>query len=202
MFIWSSIAHIIALTSPGPDTAIIIRQVTMHGRHSGYIAALGIGLGIYCHCLLAINGISLIILANDKFKLIITIIGSSYLLYLGFQMLYLKSIQENELKKNDSTVASSFINGLITNLFNIKAFIFFVSLFTVLIDSIDGIFFYIYPLYFAITSCLWFVVLSYLLSMDNKFLNIHKNKLINLVMGLVLCLIGFFILINSLYEYF
>lgn len=202
MFIWSSIAHIIALTSPGPDTAIIIRQVTMHGKKSGYTAALGIGLGIYCHCLLAINGISLIILANDKFKLIITIIGSSYLLYLGFQMLYSKAIQENELKKNESTVASSFINGLVTNLFNIKAFIFFVSLFTVLIDSINGIFFYIYPLYFAITSCLWFVVLSYLLSMDNKFLNIHKNKLINLVMGFVLCLIGFFILINSLYEYF
>ena len=202
MFIWSSIAHIIALTSPGPDTAIIIRQVNMHGRQSGYIAALGIGLGIYCHCLLAINGISLIILANDKFKLIITIIGSSYLLYLGFQMLYSKAIQENELKKNESTAASSFINGLITNLFNIKAFIFFVSLFTVLIDSINGIFFYIYPLYFAITSCLWFVVLSYLLSMDNKFLNIHKNKLINLIMGLVLCFIGFFILLNSLYEYF
>ena len=202
MFIWSSIAHIIALTSPGPDTAIIIRQVTMHGKKSGYTAALGIGLGIYCHCLLAINGISLIILANDKFKLIITIIGSSYLLYLGFQMLYSKAIQENELKKNESTVASSFINGLITNLFNIKAFIFFVSLFTVLIDSINGIFFYIYPLYFAITSCLWFVVLSYLLSMDNKFLNIHKNKLINLIMGLVLCFISFFILLNSLYEYF
>ena len=202
MFIWSSIAHIIALTSPGPDTAIIIRQVTMHGKKSGYTAALGIGLGIYCHCLLAINGISLIILANDKFKLIITIIGSSYLLYLGFQMLYSKAIQENELKKNESTVASSFINGLITNLFNIKAFIFFVSLFTVLIDSINGIFFYIYPLYFAITSCLWFVVLSYLLSIDNKFLNIHKNKSINIIMGLVLCFIGFFILLNSLYEYF
>ena len=174
----------------------------MHGRQSGYIAALGIGLGIYCHCLLAINGISLIVLANERFKLIITIIGSSYLLYLGFQMLYSKAIQENELKKNESTAASSFINGLITNLFNIKAFIFFVSLYTVLIDSINGIFFYIYPLYFAITSCLWFVVLSYLLSMDNKFLNIHKNKLINLIMGLVLCFIGFFILLNSLYEYF
>ena len=202
MFIWSSIAHIIALTSPGPDTAIIIRQVTMHGRQSGYIAALGIGLGIYCHCLLAINGISLIVLANEKFKLIITIIGSSYLLYLGFQMLYSRAIQENELKRNESNVASSFINGLITNLFNIKAFIFFVSLFTVLIDSINGIFFYIYPLYFAITSCLWFVVLSYLLSMDNKYLNIHKNKLINFIMGLVLCFIGFFILLNSLYEFF
>ena len=96
MFIWSSIAHIIALTSPGPDTAIIIRQVTMHGKKAGYIAALVIWFGIYCHCWLAINGISLIILANDKFKLIITIIGSSYLLYLGFQMLFSTAIQEND----------------------------------------------------------------------------------------------------------
>ena len=79
MFIWSSIAHIIALTSPGPDTAIIIRQVTMHGKKSGYIAALGIGLGIYCHCLLAVNGISLIILANDKFKLFITTVSYTHL---------------------------------------------------------------------------------------------------------------------------
>ena len=202
MFIWSSIAHIIALTSPGPDTVIIIRQVTLHGRQSGYIAALGIGLGIYFHCLLAINGISLIILANDNYKFIITVIGSSYLLYLGFQMLYSKANEENEFKKNESTLASSFINGFITNIFNVKAFIFFVSLFTVLIDSINGIFFYIYPIYFAITSCLWFVALSYLLSMDNKFLNIHKNKLINLVMGLVLCFIGLFILLNSIHEYF
>jgi threonine/homoserine/homoserine lactone efflux protein len=55
MFVWSSLAHIIALTSPGPDTAIIIRQVSLHGRRSGILAALGIGVGIYIHCLLAIN---------------------------------------------------------------------------------------------------------------------------------------------------
>ena len=64
MFIWSSIAHFIALTSPGPDTAIIIRQVTLHGRKSGFIAALGIGFGISVHCFLAISGISLFILSR------------------------------------------------------------------------------------------------------------------------------------------
>lgn len=202
MFIWSSIAHIIALTSPGPDTAIIIRQVSLYGRKSGFIAAAGIGLGIYFHCLLAINGISLIILANDEYKFFITIIGSSYLLYLGLKMFYAKPNEINELNENESTLASSFINGFITNVFNIKAFIFFVSLFTVLIDSINGVLFYIYPLYFAVISCLWFVLLSYLLSMNNKILNIHKNKLVNLVMGLLLCFIGLLILFNSFYEYF
>ena len=95
MFIWSSIAHIIALTSPGPDTAIIIRQVSLYGRKSGFIAAAGIGLGIYFHCLLAINGISLIILANDEYKFFITIIGSSYLLYLGLKMFYAKTNEIN-----------------------------------------------------------------------------------------------------------
>ena len=61
MFLWSALAHLIALTSPGPDTAIVLRQVSLHGRVEGIKAAIGIGLGIYVHCLLAINGISLII---------------------------------------------------------------------------------------------------------------------------------------------
>ena len=75
MFLWSALAHLIALTSPGPDTAIILRQISIYGRKEGIKAALGIGVGIYAHCLLAINGISLIILSNDLYKLIISIFG-------------------------------------------------------------------------------------------------------------------------------
>ena len=44
MFIWSAFAHLIALTSPGPDTAIVIRQVSIHGRIEGIKTAIGIGL--------------------------------------------------------------------------------------------------------------------------------------------------------------
>ena len=73
MFIWSSIAHLIALTSPGPDTAVTIRQVMLHGRNAGIYSAIGIGVGIYAHCLLAINGISLLVLSNELYKLIIII---------------------------------------------------------------------------------------------------------------------------------
>ena len=87
MFLWSALAHLIALTSPGPDTAIVLRQVSLHGRVEGIKAAIGIGLGIYVHCLLAINGISLIILSNDLYKLIISLIGGAYIFYLGMTML-------------------------------------------------------------------------------------------------------------------
>lgn len=202
MFIWSAIAHLIALTSPGPDTAVVIRQVSLYGRIEGFKVSIGIGIGIYIHCLLAVNGISIIVLSNLLYKFLISLIGSVYIFYLGIMMLFNNTNSSTEIR-NDGQYNNSILIGLITNIFNIKAFLFFVSLFTILIDSIDNTFYYIYPIYFALTSMLWFSLLSYLLTISkNKKLNIYSNKYISFTMSLVLCLIGLLIFIKSVYEYF
>ena len=202
MFIWSAIAHLIALTSPGPDTAVVIRQVSLYGRIEGFKVSIGIGIGIYIHCLLAVNGISIIVLSNILYKFLISLIGSVYIFYLGIMMLFNNTNSSTEIR-NDGQYNNSILIGLITNIFNIKAFLFFVSLFTILIDSIDNTFYYIYPIYFALTSMLWFSLLSYLLTISkNKKLNIYSNKYISFTMSLVLCLIGLLIFIKSVYEYF
>ena len=201
MFLWSALAHLIALTSPGPDTAIVLRQVSLHGRVEGIKAAIGIGLGIYVHCLLAINGISLIILSNDLYKLIISLIGGAYIFYLGMTMFQSNSQVGTEINNNQSK--NSFLNGLITNIFNIKAFLFFVSLFSIIIDNLNGIYFYIYPLYFAVMSSIWFIFLSFIVTASkNQTFNIYSNKYISSVMSIILCGIGLLIIIRSIYEYF
>ena len=201
MFLWSALAHLIALTSPGPDTAIVLRQVSLHGRVEGIKASIGIGLGIYVHCLLAINGISLIILSNDLYKLIISIIGGAYIFYLGMTMFVSNSQASTEINNNQSK--NSFLNGLITNIFNIKAFLFFVSLFSIIIDNLNGIYFYIYPIYFAAMSSIWFIFLSFVVTTSkNKTFNIYSNKYISSAMSIILCAIGLLILIRSIYEYF
>ena len=201
MFLWSALAHLIALTSPGPDTAIVLRQVSLHGRVEGIKAAIGIGLGIYVHCLLAINGISLIILSNDLYKLIISLIGGAYIFYLGMSMFISNSEVSTEINNNQSK--NSFLNGLITNIFNIKAFLFFVSLFSIIIDNLNGIYFYIYPIYFAAMSSIWFIFLSFVVTTSkNKTFNVYSNKYISSAMSIILCAIGLFILIRSIYEYF
>ena len=87
MFIWSALAHLIALTSPGPDTAVVLRQVSLYGRKEGYKTSIGIGIGIYIHCVLAVNGISLIIISNDLYKFMISLVGGAYILFLGLSML-------------------------------------------------------------------------------------------------------------------
>ena len=202
MFIWSAFAHLIALTSPGPDTAIVIRQVSIHGRLEGIKTSLGIGFGILVHCILAISGISLLILANDLYKFVISLIGGMYIFYLGLTMYLSGNVQSSD---NNSKISknNSFYIGLITNIFNIKAFLFFVSLFAILMESLNGIYFYLYPIYFSITSALWFIFLSFVLTNSKyKNFNIYKNKYILQIMSLVLCLIGLYVLISALNEYF
>tara|TARA_Y100000816_G_scaffold145174_1_gene103019 strand:+ start:227 stop:838 length:612 start_codon:yes stop_codon:yes gene_type:complete len=203
MFIWSALAHLIALTSPGPDTAIVIRQVSVYGRVEGIKTAIGIGFGILIHCIMAISGISLLILDNDLYKFIITLIGGIYILYLGLTMY---SSINNEVTTNNNPLNiknNSFNIGLITNIFNIKAFLFFVSLFAILIDNLNGIYFYIYPIYFSFSSALWFIFLSYVLtSSKSKNFNVYNNKYLLVIMSIVLCLIGLYILVRAINEYF
>ena len=201
MFLWSALAHLIALTSPGPDTAIILRQISIYGRKEGIKASLGIGVGIYAHCLLAINGISLIILSNDLYKLIISIVGGTYISYLGISMYFSKN--NDDVYNTEIKYKNSFTIGLITNIFNVKAFLFFVSLFSVLLDSMYGVLYYIYPIYFSLTSAIWFIFLSYILTIPRyKNFNINTNKHISSIMSLLLFLIGLYILFRSLNEYF
>ena len=119
MFIWSAFAHLIALTSPGPDTAVVIRQVSINGRLEGIKTSLGIGFGILVHCILAISGISLLILANDLYKFVISLIGGMYIFYLGLTMYLSGNVQSSD---NNSKISknNSFYIGLITNIFNIN----------------------------------------------------------------------------------
>ncbi len=203
MFIWSAFAHLIALTSPGPDTAIVIRQVSIHGRIEGIKTAIGIGFGILVHCILAISGISLLILANDLYKFIISLIGGIYILYLGVTMY---SSINNEFPKNNNFLNikhNSFYIGLITNIFNVKAFLFFVSLFAILMDNLNGNYFYLDAIYFSLTSALWFIFLSYVLtSSKSKNFNVYNNKYLLSIMSVVLCLIGLYVLVRAINEYF
>ena len=203
MFIWSAFAHLIALTSPGPDTAIVIRQVSIHGRIEGIKTAIGIGFGILVHCILAISGIYLLILANDLYKFIISLIGGIYILYLGVTMY---SSINNEPSDNNNLLNiknNSFYIGLITNIFNVKAFLFFVSLFAILMDNLNGIYLYLYPIYFSLTSALWFIFLSYVLtSSKSKNFNVYNNKYLISIMSIALCLIGLYVLTRAINEYF
>ena len=71
IFFSAALAHLLAVMSPGPDTAIIFHQSFAKGRAQGILTALGIGFGIFIHCLFAISGITLLIYSSEEAKFFI-----------------------------------------------------------------------------------------------------------------------------------
>ena len=164
MFLSAAIAHLLAVMSPGPDTAIIFQQSFAKGRNSGILTALGIGFGIFLHCLLAISGISILLYSTEEARFVIKILGASYLIYVGFQSLL---IQDSSEPKTRTTIFTHpFLIGLITNILNIKAFLFTVSLFSFINLQPDSLMSWIYLFYFPVITAAWFSFVSYALTHD------------------------------------
>ena len=148
MFISAAIAHLLAVMSPGPDTAIIFQQSFAKGRNSGILTALGIGTGIFLHCLLAISGISILLYSTEEARFVIKILGASYLVYVGFRSLLPQ--KDSEPKAVATVLTHPFLVGLITNILNIKAFLFTVSLFSFINLQPDSLMSWIYLFYFPV----------------------------------------------------
>jgi threonine/homoserine/homoserine lactone efflux protein len=162
IFVSAAIAHLLAVMSPGPDTAIIFHQSLAKGRTHGVLAALGIGSGIFIHCLFAISGISLLIYSSDEAKFIIKSLGGLYLLYIGMSFFLVK--QSSKADEATALFNNPFIIGLATNLLNVKAFLFTVSLFSFINLESNSWMSFIYLFYFPLITASWFSFVSYALT--------------------------------------
>ena len=199
MFFSAALAHLLAVMSPGPDTAIIFHQSFAKGRVQGILTALGIGFGIFVHCFFAISGISLLIYSSDEAKFFIKFMGAIYLLYLGTSFF----ISKKSSKTDESKVLfkNPFIIGFVTNLLNVKAFLFTVSLFSFINLDSNTLMSLIYLLYFPIITAAWFSFVSYALthqSMGDIF-NKHSDS-IQFTSSAFIAGLGLIILIQTLYE--
>ena len=177
MILLSLIAHLLAVASPGPDTFIVMRQTLASGFKAGLSSAVGIGLGILIHCSLALYGLSALIL-SDPIGSYIPYIGSIYLIFLGVQSVASRNIT---LEDNKNTLDKrSLLIGFFTNILNLKAFIFFVSLFSALTLRYTTYEISWLIVYFSLATTAWFIFLAYFLSIPSiKKIYTDKVSLIN-----------------------
>ncbi|KZN14715.1 LysE family translocator [Marinomonas sp. TW1] len=138
-----ALVHFVALISPGPDFALVVQNASRYGRQTGFYIALGLSLGILTHAVLSITGISLLVHQQPTLYRLLQGIGGSYLLYLGSTALigtWRNWQQTTELSDPDGKALltqkhQAFSKGFLTNLFNPKALVFFISLISSLIPA-------------------------------------------------------------------
>jgi len=200
-FLTVAILHLFAVVSPGPDFALITRQSLRFNRRVAIWTSLGIGVGILFHCLLAITGLVILITSNELFSTILKIIGSAYLLYLGITSV-IGNQKKSELEEKDKenlNKFNGFLVGLITNITNVKAILFFVTVFSVVIDSENSLSLIFYGAYMALATFLWFAFISYVFT-SNKFKNKFSSFLTTFekIIGIILILLSLQIIIFQL----
>ena len=203
-FITIAGVHLIAVASPGPDFAIVLKQVINQGRRAAIFSSVGIGLGIMLHVMYSILGLSLLIKNTPMLYNIMLYAAAGYLFYIGVLALRSQPSESAVIALNDNGLASrsgskseqsiwqAFRLGFVTNGLNPKATLFFLSLFSVVVapTTTDAVR-WGYGVYLAVATGIWFVTLSILLSNSHidQYLQRYRH-VIDRLMGVVLIVLA------------
>ena len=131
-FLTIVVAHALAVASPGPDFALVLRQSLAHGRRTALWSSLGIGCGLSVHITYCILGLGYFLKNSEVALATIQYLGAAYLLYVGLQALRARPrAGDLELAPGPAapTVGAAWLNGFLVNVLNPKAALFFISLF-------------------------------------------------------------------------
>src|SRR5215472_6372700 len=79
---------LIVIATPGPDTALTIRNTLCGGRRAGAFTALGVAAGQAVWTLATSAGVAAVLLASEGLFAAIKLGGAAYLVVLGAQALY------------------------------------------------------------------------------------------------------------------
>ena len=166
IYLTIAILHLFAVASPGPDFLLVTRQCLRFDRTVAIWASAGIATGILFHSFIAITGVTLIISSNPEVFRWLKVLASIYIAYLGYLSIFKSSTSvSDEGKKDNENYVGSFTLGLITNILNPKAILFFITVFTAVVDaSTTRLLLGIYGLYMSITTFIWFTGISYIFS--------------------------------------
>ena len=74
---------LLVIVTPGPDTALTIRNTLLGGRRSGLFTAVGVALGQATWTLAASAGIAALLVASEPAFVALKLAGAAYLVILG-----------------------------------------------------------------------------------------------------------------------
>lgn len=123
----------VAVVSPGPDFVMALQNSLSYGRRAGIMTAIGFGLGVSIHVAYTLAGIAVLIASSTLLFSIIKYIGAAYLFYVGIKAMRSNGWQDSVAASASRALKSDWSairDGFITNVFNPKATLFFLALFT------------------------------------------------------------------------
>ena len=142
LFLTVAAVHLLALISPGPDFFFVSQTAVSRSRKEAMLGVLGITAGVMVWAGVALLGLHIILEKMAWLHNIIMVGGGLYLCWMGYQMLR-GALKKSAASTDEPQVelargGQSFIKGLLTNLANPKAIIYFGSVFSLFVGDNVG----------------------------------------------------------------
>lgn len=196
-FLTIASVHLLAVASPGPDFAIVLKHSISFGRRAAIITSIGVGAAILIHVAYSLLGIGILIKTTPVLFQVFSYVAAAYLLYLGWGAIRSpapKTLNNVKVEKVIQLISDkkAFVVGFLTNGLNPKATLFFLSVFAVAVSpDTPNVIKLAYGLYLAIATGIWFCVLSLFLSSKSvtQFIG-EKGYWFDRMMGGVLILLA------------
>ncbi|MEK7642117.1 MAG: LysE family transporter [Patescibacteria group bacterium] len=169
-FLTVALVHFFAVASPGPDFAVVTKNSLVYSRKAGIYTALGIALGISIHVAYSLLGIGLVISQSVVIFNAIKFVGAGYLIYIGYKSLRAKPAPPSEISsvvqpEKQMSSMQAIWNGFLTNVLNPKATLFFLALFTQVINPMTPKYIQsLFGLEMMFITFVWFALLALVFS--------------------------------------
>ena len=136
------VTTVMLILVPGPAAITVAAQGASNNSKKAFMGVMGVASADVIFFALSATGIASLILASNSLFSVIKWFGVSYLLYLGITALFSKSgaIKIN-VKTKESSRKKLFSQGLVVQLANPKALMYFSALLPQFIDPLEPILF-------------------------------------------------------------
>lgn len=122
------LALLVTLAVPGPDLALVLNSATRGAREAAS-TTLGILGGLTLHTLLAVAGVTALLLSIPGALDIVQVLGAGVLLWMGYSMLR-SGLHRSQVASPTAAprTPTGFVRGFATNATNPKALLFFAAI--------------------------------------------------------------------------
>jgi threonine/homoserine/homoserine lactone efflux protein len=189
----------LTIMTPGPDTALTVRNALLGGRACGISTALGVSLGLAVWTVTASAGIAALLVASEPAFMAVKLVGAAYLVFLGAQSLWHAVRGGGGAHPLDGraprglTPRTALRQGILNDLGNPKIAVFFTTLLPQFAPSHGPAFATLlaFGLVFCTMTFVWLVLYSVVIARAGDALRRPRiRRVLDAVMGAALVAIG------------
>ncbi len=123
----------LGMISPGPDFFLVIKNAARYPRPAALMTSLGVVCGVVTHMSYCVAGLAVVITKTPWLFDLLKYVGAAYLIWVGIQALFSRTNSKmnlDNLEQQQVKLGKAFVQGYLCNLLNPKATLFFLAMFT------------------------------------------------------------------------